>query len=73
MATEKGAEEKCRREMVVRWQQKSERERNEGEAACERLGGRGLREMQLAIKAVRDAARNKDSERGCEQRQSERV
>ena len=31
-----------------------------------------MREMQLAIKAVRDAARNKDSERGCEQRQSER-
>ena len=49
MATEKGAEEKCRREMVVRWQQKSERERNEGEAACERL--------------ERDAARNKGSQR----------
>ena len=63
MATEKGAEEKCRREMVVRWQQKSERERNEGEAACERLGGRGLRDMQLAIKAVRYAARNKGSQR----------
>ena len=29
--------------------------------------------MQLAIKAVRDAARNKDSERGCEQRQREGV
>ena len=84
MAAEKRAEEKRTREMTVRWQQKSERERNEGEAACERLGGRGLRDIQLAIKAVRDAAHNKGSERGgerrvkrgsqrgCEQRQSER-
>ena len=52
MAAEKRAEEKCRREITVRWQQKSMRERSVGEAACERLGGRGLREMQLATKAV---------------------
>ena len=57
MAAEKRAEEKRTREMAVRWQQKSERERNEGEAACERLGGRGLRDMQLTTKAVREAVR----------------
>ena len=37
MAAEKRAEEKRTREMTVRWQQKSERERNEGEATYEGL------------------------------------
>ena len=60
MAAEKRAEEKRTREMAVRWQQKSERERNEGEAACERLGGRGLREMQLATKAARERGEEKE-------------
>ena len=40
----------------------------EEEAWRKRLGGRGLRDMQLAIKAVKDAAHNKGSERGGERR-----